>query len=377
MQLTPHGAAASIQFGIGSIDAAAGSVRGLYLVVRDIDTARRELLGRGVAVSEIRHKDTEGSWRGGFLPVWTRTGLTMPASPISPTRRQHVDAAGAWQPSVGANRTTKRKGLIMDTATRQDEQAGIERPHPGEAYDVIVLGAGPVGQNVAARARAAGLTVAVIERELVGGECSYWGCVPSKALLRPVIAVADARRVDGAREAVSDPVSAPSVFGRRDRYVTLWETPDKPAASRKSAPTSFADTQIDGPQRVVVTTADDELLVLSARHAVAICTGSSAALPDIPGIAEARPWTNRKATDSAEVPARLAVVGAGGVGVEMATAWQGLGAHITLLARGRGLLPRMEPFVGELSPAGSPMPVSTCAPVSPSPNCADPSAPDR
>ena len=68
MQLTPHGAAASIQFGIGLIDAAAGSVRGLYLVVRDIDTARRELLGRGVAVSEIRHKDTEGSWRGGFLP---------------------------------------------------------------------------------------------------------------------------------------------------------------------------------------------------------------------------------------------------------------------------------------------------------------------
>ena len=241
----------------------------------------------------------------------------------------------------------------MDTATRQDEQAGIERPHPGEAYDVIVLGAGPVGQNVAARARAAGLTVAVIERELVGGECSYWGCVPSKALLRPVIAVADARRVDGAREAVSDPVSAPSVFGRRDRYVTLWDDTGQASSVKEiGADLIRGHARIDGPQRVVVTTADDELLVLSARHAVAICTGSSAALPDIPGIAEARPWTNRKATDSAEVPARLAVVGAGGVGVEMATAWQGLGAHITLLARGRGLLPRMEPFVGELVTRG-------------------------
>ena len=71
-------------------------------------------------------------------------------------------------------------------------------------------------------------------------------------------------------------------------------------------------------------------------------------LPDLPGLAEARPWTNREATDSSEVPRRLAVVGAGGVGVEMATAWQGLGSKVTLLARGSQLLPRMEPFVGEL-----------------------------
>ena len=74
---------------------------------------------------------------------------------------------------------------------------------PENSYDVIVIGAGPVGQNVADRSRAAGLRVAVVERELVGGECSYWACVPSKALLRPVVAVSDARRVDGAREAVT------------------------------------------------------------------------------------------------------------------------------------------------------------------------------
>jgi len=90
-------------------------------------------------------------------------------------------------------------------------------------YDVVVLGAGPVGQNVADRARVAGLTVAVVERELVGGECSYWACIPSKALLRPVLALADARRVDGARQAVTGPLDTARVFARRNRYVTDWD----------------------------------------------------------------------------------------------------------------------------------------------------------
>jgi pyruvate/2-oxoglutarate dehydrogenase complex dihydrolipoamide dehydrogenase (E3) component len=90
----------------------------------------------------------------------------------------------------------------------------------GREFDAIVLGAGPVGQNVAARTRAAGLSVAVVERELVGGECSYWGCIPSKSLLRPVMAVADVRRIEGAREAIGGPIATAGVFGRRDRYVT-------------------------------------------------------------------------------------------------------------------------------------------------------------
>jgi dihydrolipoamide dehydrogenase len=105
--------------------------------------------------------------------------------------------------------------------------------------------------------------------------------------------------------------------------------------------------RIEGPRRVVVATPADQVIVLTARHAVIVCTGSTAAVPDIPGVAEARPWTNRRATDSSSVPARLAVVGAGGVGVEMATAWQGLGSKVTLLSRDPGVLPRMEAFVGE------------------------------
>lgn len=223
----------------------------------------------------------------------------------------------------------------------------------GLEYDVIVLGAGPIGQNVADRARATGLSVAVVERELVGGECSYWACVPSKALLRPVIAVSDARRVDGAREAVTGDLSSAGAFGRRNRYVTNWDDSGQADwVSGIGATLIRGHGRLAGDRRVAVSTPGGEQRVLTARHAVVVCTGSRPALPDLPGITEAKPWTNREATDSSYVPERLAVVGAGGVGVEMATAWQGLGSQVTLLARGSGLLPRMEPFVGELIARG-------------------------
>lgn len=249
------------------------------------------------------------------------------------------------------------------TAAQQD-QAPMATPgcREGETYDVVVLGAGPVGQNVADRARAGGLRVAVVERELVGGECSYWACVPSKALLRPVIAISDARRVDGAREAVDGSINTAGVFGRRNRYVAHWDdTGQADWVSGIGATLIRGDGRLDGPRRVVVTKSSGESVALTARHAVVICTGSRPALPDLPGITEARPWTNRQATDNSTVPDRLAIVGAVGVGVEMATAWQGLGASVTLLARGSGLLPRMEPFVGNSSVADWPTPALTCA----------------
>jgi dihydrolipoamide dehydrogenase len=218
-----------------------------------------------------------------------------------------------------------------------------------EIHDVVVIGAGPVGENVADRARAAGLSVVVVERELVGGECSYWACVPSKAMLRPVAATADARRVEGAREAVTDPVDAAAVLARRDGFVSHWHDGDQADWLKGiGAQLVRGHGRLDGPRRVVVGTPGNGRVVLTARHAVAICTGSRSAIPDLPGIGDARPWTSREATDSNYVPGRLAIVGGGGVAVEMASAWQGLGASVTLLARSTGLLPRMEPFAGEL-----------------------------
>ncbi|MFD4829389.1 dihydrolipoyl dehydrogenase family protein [Streptomyces uncialis] len=216
-------------------------------------------------------------------------------------------------------------------------------------YDVVVLGAGPVGENVADRTRAAGLSTAVVESELVGGECSYWACMPSKALLRPVIARADARRTPGLSGAVGGPLDTAAVLAHRDDMTSHWKDDSQVAWVESTGADLYrGQGRLDGPRRVTVTDPDGVTRTLTARHAVAVCTGSRAIVPPLPGLADARPWTSREATSADHAPGRLVVVGGGVVGVEMATAWQGLGSQVTLLVRGDGLLPRMEPFVGEL-----------------------------
>ncbi|MET8208858.1 NAD(P)/FAD-dependent oxidoreductase [Streptomyces sp. NPDC005373] len=216
-------------------------------------------------------------------------------------------------------------------------------------YDVVVLGAGPVGENVADRARAAGLSAAVVESELVGGECSYWACMPSKALLRPVIAQADARRLPGLRESVQGPLDAPAVLARRDEYTSHWKDDGQVGWLESIGADLYRGKgRLAGPRRVTVTGPDGTEHVLTARHAVAVCTGTRAALPDLPGLADVEPWTSREATSAQKVPGRLVVVGGGVVAAEMATAWQALGSQVTMLVRGSGLLSRMEPFAGEL-----------------------------
>lgn len=216
-------------------------------------------------------------------------------------------------------------------------------------YDVVVLGAGPVGENVADRVRAAGLSAAVVESELVGGECSYWACMPSKALLRPVIARSDARKVPGLRGSVAGPLDVPEVLAHRDEYVSHWKDDGQVRwLDSIGAHLYRGHGRLYGTRKVSVTSPEGEYHVLTARHAVAVCTGSRAVVPELPGIADARPWTSREATSAREVPGRLVVVGGGVVGAEMATAWQAFGARVTVLVRGDGLLPRMEPFAGEL-----------------------------
>ncbi|MEU0623194.1 NAD(P)/FAD-dependent oxidoreductase [Streptomyces rubiginosohelvolus] len=219
----------------------------------------------------------------------------------------------------------------------------------GSSYDVVVIGAGPVGENVADRARAAGLTTAVVESELVGGECSYWACMPSKALLRPVVARADARRVPGLSAAVQGPLDVGAVLAKRDEETSHWKDDGQVAWLESVGADVYRGTgRLTGPREVTVTAPDGTERRLTARHAVAVCTGTRAVVPALPGIEEARPWTSREATSAKEAPGRLVVVGGGVVGVEMATAWQALGSQVTLLIRGGGLLPKMEPFAGEL-----------------------------
>lgn len=221
-----------------------------------------------------------------------------------------------------------------------------------DEYDLIVLGGGPVGENVADRAVQGGLTAIIVESELVGGECSYWACMPSKALLRSAQALRAAQHVKGAAEAVTGALDVSAVFARRDSFTSNWSD-DGQVRWLESAHIDLArgHGRLTGEREVTVTDADGGTRVLRARHAVAVSTGSDAVIPPIDGLAGAAPWTSREATSAQELPASLAVIGGGVVAVEMATAYAALGSTVTVIARS-GLLGGMEPFAGERVAAG-------------------------
>lgn len=218
----------------------------------------------------------------------------------------------------------------------------------GRTVDLIVIGAGPVGENVADYAHKEGLSAVVVESELVGGECSYWACMPSKALLRPGAALRGARHVAGAKEAVTGRIDPSAVFARRDATVSDYDDGGQ-VAWLDSAGIDLVRgrARLTGPKRVAVTQPDGTEVELEARSAVAVCTGSAAMIPTIEGLADASPWTSREATSATAVPGRLLILGGGVVGAEMATAYTSLGSAVTIVVR-RGMLAGMEPFAGEL-----------------------------
>jgi len=217
-----------------------------------------------------------------------------------------------------------------------------------QTCDVIVLGAGPVGENVADRTAAAGLSTVIVESELVGGECSYWACQPSKALLRPALLRAEATRMPGLGTAVSGPLDVDAVLTHRDRMASDWNDRGQVEWLESANITLVRGAgRIAGPRRVTVETAAGEV-ELTARHAVAVCTGSRAAVPALPGLDGVRIWTSREATSARRAPSRLVVVGGGVVATEMATAWRALGSRVTLVVRGDRLLPRVETFAADL-----------------------------
>jgi pyruvate/2-oxoglutarate dehydrogenase complex dihydrolipoamide dehydrogenase (E3) component len=215
-------------------------------------------------------------------------------------------------------------------------------------FDVVVIGAGPVGENVADRVVQGGLTAAVVEAELVGGECSYWACMPTKALLRDAAALEATKRLPAAAAAVTGALDPATVFARRDRFASDWHDDGQVSwLERADIALVRGHGRISGLREVTVTDrSGGATRVLRARHAVVVATGTRAAVPAIPGLAEARPWTSREAVSAHRVPDRLAVIGGGVVGVEMATAYRALGAEVTLLARD-GVLPNVEPFASE------------------------------
>lgn len=209
-------------------------------------------------------------------------------------------------------------------------------------FDLIVIGGGPVGENVADYATKHGLRTAIVEEELVGGECSYWACMPSKALLRSGSALRAARRVAGSREAATGSLDATAVLARRTSFTSNWDDSGQ-ADWVASAGIDLirGRGRLDGPGRVRV---GDR--VYTAR-AVALATGSVPVLPDVAGLADAKPWGTREATSADHVPPRLVVWGGGVAGSELALAFASLGSRVTLLSRGP-LLSKEEPFAGEL-----------------------------
>ncbi len=208
-------------------------------------------------------------------------------------------------------------------------------------FDLIVIGAGPVGENVADRAVQGGLSVAIVESELVGGECSYWACMPSKVLLRAGAALRAANDAPGT--GATGGVDVAAVLRRRDEIVHEWNDAGQVEWLQGAGIDLIrGHGTITGEREVTV----DGDRVLRARHAVAVCTGSAALLPDIPGLADAAPWISREATAVREIPESLVILGGGVVACELATAYASFGCAVTVLARSR-LLGGMEPFAGD------------------------------
>jgi pyruvate/2-oxoglutarate dehydrogenase complex dihydrolipoamide dehydrogenase (E3) component len=219
-------------------------------------------------------------------------------------------------------------------------QGGIQL---SQNFDVVCLGGGVAGEAIAAGLRNSGLTLAVVERELVGGECPYWGCVPSKTLLRSAETLTEAERARLlAASHVEWTVDFPKI-SKRLRWMARDLDDRRPAAAMEATGARLVRGEGRLTDVRTVTVGDEQLV---ARRAVVVATGSTAAVPPIPGLDAVDFWTNRQATLPGELPASLAILGAGAIGVELGQAFARLGAKVTLIEAGATFLRLEEPEAG-------------------------------
>jgi pyruvate/2-oxoglutarate dehydrogenase complex dihydrolipoamide dehydrogenase (E3) component len=218
-------------------------------------------------------------------------------------------------------------------------------------WDVVVIGGGSAGENGAHYAiQGSERTAAIVEAELVGGECSYWACMPSKVLLRPVELLDTARALPGVAQMLSGSLDVDAVLARRDAFTHNHDdTSQLEWAKRVGIDVVRGRGRLAGEKTVEVTAADGSTTTLHARQAVIVATGTKAAIPPVDGLRAAKPWTSRDVTNLREVPSRVAVIGGGVVACESATWLNGLGAReVTVIEREPALLAEQDPFVGAM-----------------------------